>query len=72
MEVNGVMQEVNFKSGSIGKELIRIEENEIKKAMAEKVMKIRLQQEMGILQEEFATVRNQKINLFRKNIRKRE
>ena len=70
--VNGVMQEVNFKSGSIGTELIRIEENEIKKAMAEKVMKIRLQQEMGILQEEFATVRNQKINLFRKNIRKRE
>ena len=36
--------------------------------MAEKVMKIRLQQEMGILQEEFATVRNQKINLFQRTI----
>lgn len=68
--VNGVMQEV--KSKSRGEELSEIEENEIKKAMAEKVMKIRLQQEMGILQEEVATVRNQKIGLFRKNVRERE
>lgn len=62
--ISGIMQEASSKSDIIRSELLKTEENDIKRTIAENVMKIRLNAEKNLLQTRINNSKNQKSGLI--------